>query len=307
MRLSIVTTLYHSEPYIVEFYKRISLAAQKISNNYEIIFVNDGSPDHSLEIALKLYQEDKRIKLIDLSRNFGHHKAIMTGLSYASGDYVLLIDIDLEERPEYLNLFWDTLQANPEYDVAYGSQIKRKGGLFEQFSGHFFYKFFNFFSEVKIPKNSVQLRLMTKRYVESFVKFREKEPAYGILAVLTGFKQMSIDIVKDSHSPTTYTLFRRFNALINTITTSTSRPLWLIFYTGAAITAASILLIIKLIISWLFGSPLEGWTSVMVTILFFGGITILFQGLIGIYLSKVFYEVKDRPYVVIKKRYLQED
>ena len=106
MKLSIVTTLYKSSEYVDEFYERISKEAQKITDNYEIIFVDDGSPDDSLQKCITLYQQDQKVAVIELSRNFGHHKAIMTGLSHAQGDFVLLIDSDLEEEPELLGKFW---------------------------------------------------------------------------------------------------------------------------------------------------------------------------------------------------------
>ena len=106
MKISIVTTMYHSSPYIKEFYERISNEVLKITEDYEIIFVNDGSPDDALDVAVSLNEKDKKVKVIDLSRNFGHHKAIMTGLSHTKGEYVFLIDCDLEEEPELLGLFW---------------------------------------------------------------------------------------------------------------------------------------------------------------------------------------------------------
>ena len=152
MKLSIVTTLYNSSDYIEGFYDRITNTALKITGDYEIIFVNDGSKDDSLEKAVSLFQKDDRIKVIDLSRNFGHHRAIMTGLSHARGDYVFLIDSDLEEEPELLDIFWKELGNSTGVDVIYGVQEKRKGGLFERISGWFFYRFFNMVSDFKISK-----------------------------------------------------------------------------------------------------------------------------------------------------------
>src|SRR6185369_8084865 len=126
MKLSIVTTLYYSEPFIKEFYNRITAEAKKITDSYEIIFVNDGSPDPSLAAAIELHKNDTHVKVFDLSRNFGHHKAIMTGLSHAKGDYVFLIDVDLEELPEWLGMFWKDMKNQTEFDVIYGVQDTRK-------------------------------------------------------------------------------------------------------------------------------------------------------------------------------------
>ena len=144
MKLSIVTTLYKSSPYIDEFYARISKEAQKITDDYEIIFVDDGSPDDSLQKAVALYEKDSKVKVIELSRNFGHHKAIMTGLSHAKGEFVFLIDSDLEEEPELLGKFWEELHKEKELDVVFGVQESRKGGWFEKFTGGLFWKLINF-------------------------------------------------------------------------------------------------------------------------------------------------------------------
>src|ERR1700682_3141331 len=133
MDLSIVTTLYCSASYLEECYARVREVAEKVSSDLEIILVNDGSPDDSLEIALTLHQRDRRIRIIDLSRNFGHHKAMMTGLSHARGEAVFLVDSDLEEDPELLETFYDVLKATGA-DVVFGVQQKRKGKLFERVS-----------------------------------------------------------------------------------------------------------------------------------------------------------------------------
>ncbi|MGH9548808.1 MAG: glycosyltransferase family 2 protein, partial [Terriglobales bacterium] len=126
MDLSIVTTLYASAPYLEEFYARTCVVAERVTSDFEIILVNDGSPDNSLEIALSLYRKDARVRIVDLSRNFGHHKAMMTGLAHARGDMVFLLDSDLEEEPELLNTFYEKLQQTGA-DVVFGVQQKRKG------------------------------------------------------------------------------------------------------------------------------------------------------------------------------------
>ena len=145
MKLSIVTTLYYSAPYLQEFYARIKQAAETITDDYEIILVNDGSPDQSLETAVFLYNHDPHVKVIDLSRNFGHHKAAMTGLAHAVGELVFQIDVDLEEEPELLTKFYEIFEAS-DADAVYGVQDKRKGGLVERATGWLFYTVFNLLS-----------------------------------------------------------------------------------------------------------------------------------------------------------------
>src|SRR3954454_18385417 len=151
MRLSIVTTLYRSEMSLREFHQRISVAAAPLGD-YEIVYVNDGSPDESLRLALELFHGDRHVRVIDLSRNFGHHKAMMTGLAHARGDFVFLIDSDLEEDPELLPAFAEVLrEANAE--VVYGVQQRRRGDFVERWSGWLFFKIFNALSEHAIPEN----------------------------------------------------------------------------------------------------------------------------------------------------------
>ena len=240
MKLSIVTTLYKSSDYINEFYTRITLEAKKITEDYEIIFVDDGSPDDGLSKVIKLGKKDHHVKVIELSRNFGHHKAIMTGLNHTNGDYVFLIDSDLEEDPELLGKFWEELNNdNQNFDTVYGVQKKRKGYLFEQVSGWFFYKIFNFFSEVKIPKNFLTIRLMKKKYVENLMAFKEKQVVFSILNVLNGFKTKKLIVPKKNLSSSTYSFLVKLNLLLDCITASTPKILKLSFYLGIFITINS--------------------------------------------------------------------
>jgi putative glycosyltransferase len=302
MKLSIVTTLYKSSIYIEEFYCRITKEAKKITEDYEIIFVDDGSPDDSLSKAIKFSEKDYHIKIIELSRNFGHHKAIMTSLNHTSGEFVFLIDSDLEEDPELLGKFWEELNKNHDFDVVYGVQKMRKGYALEKFSGWLFYKIFNFFSEVKIPVNFLTIRLMKKNYVKNLISFKERQIVFSILTVLNGFKAKEIIVVKKNLSTTTYSFFYKFNLVFNSLIASSPKFLTFAFYFGLFITINSFLFVLYLIIQkLLFNALIEGWVSIMTSIIFFGGLIIIFLGVIGLYLSEIFYEVKNRPLTIIKK------
>ena len=304
MLLSIVATLYNTEPHLLEFYQRITQCAQEITHDYELILVNDGSPDNSLELAVSLHEKDQRVKIIDLSRNFGHHRAMMTGLSYALSDYVFLIDSDLEEPPETLKVFWEEIQGAKDFDVVFGVQGKRRGGWLERVSGTLYYKLVNWLSDVKVPENFLTVRLMTQNYTRNLVQYKERELNFSVLTELVGFKKKKIVVEKSITGPSNYSTFKKFSVLVNAITSSTNRPLWLIFYLGLAITLCSSIFVIKLLIDrGLYGVGLVGWTSVIVSIFFFGGLIIFVLGIIGIYLSKVFVESKQRPYVVIRNIY----
>jgi putative glycosyltransferase len=300
MDLSIVTTLYCSAPYIEEFYQRVSAAAQRITSDYELIFVDDGSPDNSLEIALALYAKDPHVRVVELSRNFSHHRAIITGLEQTRGDLVFLLDSDLEEAPELLREFYSEMQAK-NADVTYGVQRSRRGGVFEKISGDLFYIIFNALSTVAIPPNAVTARLMKRPYVKALVQHKDREICLSALYVTTGFRQVAVPIEKGYKGQTTYNLAKRGAALVDAITSFSNRPLIFIFYIGLAVVSVSGIAGVALILRVLFVGPfLPGWASLMVSLWFLGGLMIFCTGIVGIYLSRVFSETKERPYAIIR-------
>lgn len=301
MKLSIVTTLYKSASSVEEFCRRASEAARRITDDYEIVMVDDGSPDNSLEIACALARKDTRICVVELSRNFGHHKALMTGLDHASGELCFLIDSDLEEDPALLGGFVAKMQAE-NADVVYGYQDQRKGSWLEQFMGGIAYGLFNILLSHPIPRNHVTVRLMKRDYVKALLLHREQETVIGGLWVITGFRQAGILIDKLSRRKTTYGIFRRWRMLIDSITSFSETPLVVIFYLGVAISGLSALVGIGLIIhKFIFRGAVEGWVSVMLSVWLLGGILIFCVGVIGIYVSKIFIETKQRPYTIVRR------
>ncbi|WP_206455786.1 glycosyltransferase family 2 protein [Aurantimonas marina] len=301
MRLSIVATLYRSAEYIGEFHRRATQAAHVFAgDDYEIVLVNDGSPDHSLRIALELADEDPRVCVVDLSRNFGHHKAMMTGLAHARGDLVFLIDSDLEEQPEWLESFARKL-CDDGCDVVFGVQKKRKGNIFERWSGDWFYRIFRTATGVDLPHNIVTARLMRRSYVDALLQYDERELFLAGIWHIVGFDQRSIRIDKLSLSPTTYSVTRKFHILIDSITSFSNAPLIGIFYFGFGIFMLASAYIAYLVVIWaVIGTVADGWTSVMASIWLIGGLIISFMGVIGIYLSKIYTEAKRRPYTLVR-------
>lgn len=302
MKLSVVATLYRSEAYIAEFNRRMNETIQPITEDYEIIFVNDGSPDNSCSVVENLILTNKKIKLIDLSRNFGHHQAMMAGLDHAVGDYVFLIDSDLEEAPESLASFWNEMMADPSFDVVYGVQEKRKGKTFERISGHLFYTFFNYFSGVNLPRSLVTSRLMSQKYVDSLRKYGERELVIAGIWHTIGFKQKPLTIKKGHKGKSTYSFLKKIEMMTNAIISFSEYPLILIFRFGVLVTIGALVALAYIIIGYLFsGHNVAGWRSLIVSVWFFGGITIMCLGIIGRYVGKIFTEVKQRPRVVIKR------
>lgn len=306
MKLSIVATLYQSALYIDEFYARASAAArQLVGDEFEIVLVNDGSPDNSLDLAIKLTEQDSHVVVVDLSRNFGHHKAMLAGLTHARGDKVFLIDSDLEEEPEWLADFASIIDAESA-DVVYGLQESRKGNWFERWSGEVYYTLFNYLANIDHPRNIVTARLMSRRYVDALLQFRERELVISCLWVITGFKQYAHTVKKHSTTPTTYSIAKRVGHAINSIISFSEVPLRMIFYIGVIIFDSALLYIGNLVFHRVVLSTIpDGWTSVMASIWLLGGMVIMFLGLIGIYLSKVFSETKQRPSFIVREIYGQ--
>lgn len=303
MKLSVVTTLYKSAPYIFEFFIRIKKQILEITDDYEIIFVNDGSPDESLKIALDIFQNEENVTIIEFSRNFGHHDAMRAGLSNANGDFVFLIDCDLEENPELLKEFWNKLNSNKNIDVVFGYQEKRKGKLLEKISGKLYYKIFNSFSKIKIKENLLTVRLMTKSYVKSLISFNENNYIIGGIFELTGYNQLGIAVRKEDKGKSSYSLFHKFSLLVNSITSFSNKPLELIFYIGLITSALSFFGLIIILLNKLLYGYLVGWASIIFLIIFTFGFNVTIIGIIGIYLSKIFNEVKNRPNYIIKNIY----
>lgn len=307
MRLSIVATLYHSAPYIREFYARASAAArQLVGEDFEIVLVNDGSPDKSLEMAIKLTEQSSHVVVVDLSRNFGHHKAMMTGLKQAKGELVFLIDSDLEEEPEWLLSFADQMKRE-HCDVVYGVQERRKGSWFERASGQWFYRLFQALTGLALPENAVTSRLMARYYVEALSRHQEREVFMAGLWHITGFDQRAQIVKKHSSSQTTYTFRKKMSLLVDSVTSFSNAPLVSIFYIGISISLFASTYIAYLVTNWLFlAKPMSGWTSVMASIWLLGGMVISFIGVVGIYLSKIFSETKQRPYTIIRQIHAQQ-
>ena len=301
--ISIITTLYKSEKYIDEFYRRIIKVSEENFNDIEIIFVNDASPDGSLDKSVALSKMDNRVTVIDLAINATHHKAIMTGLTYTTKDYIWLIDIDLEEKPEWLKTFYlELIKSN--VDVVYGKQIKRKGNLFEKISGAIFFKFMESNSKVNFQDSATTARIMTRRYVNNLCRFRESSPILAGLWAITGFQQKPLLVKKLSLNKTTYTNTHKLKLALEAILSFSTTPITIMAFIGFISMIISFIVIVFLVLSYASNnSILNGWTSIMASIWFFGGFLAASISLIGLYVAKIYAEVKSRPYTIIKDIY----
>jgi putative glycosyltransferase len=301
VKLSIVTTLYKSAGTIEEFHRRVMAAAEPLGYDIELIMVDDGSPDASLELALRLHQSDPRVTVVELARNFGHHKAMMTGLAQATGDLVFLIDSDLDEEPELLASFHQRLLQG-DCDVVYGFQEGRRGGPIERLTGAIYYWLLDALSDDDIPRNILTARLMQKDYVRALVRHRDRAFLISQLWASSGFKQVGLPAKKLSRSKTTYSLRMRAEYFVKHLTTSSTKLLYIIFYLGLMLSGAAAAVIVYFVLRYAFvGIAVTGFTSLFVSIWFFGGLTTLILGIQGIYVANILSESKRRPYTVVRE------
>lgn len=306
MRISVVTTMYHSAGYLEAFYQRALATVTQHVDEVEFIFVDDGSPDNSAQVARRFLQNGPKVTVVELSRNYGHHRAIMIGLAHAHGDLVFLVDCDLEEPPELFNELYRAMcqseAAGEPADVVYAVPCQRKGGWFERVSGECFYRLFNFVTGLQIPRNWMIARLMRRRYVQALLAHQEREIFLGGLLWLTGFRQTPIQAEKIHKGSTTWSLRKKLRVVIEAFTSFSDRPLRLMALAGVLMFLASLLGIAYLVFqSFVIGTPYSsGWPSVILTIALFGSLNLFAVATVGIYVARVFVEVKRRPCIIKK-------
>ncbi|TXI70434.1 MAG: glycosyltransferase [Flavobacterium sp.] len=307
MKLSVVTTLYKSKNFLEIFLKEISSAIETLAiENFELVFVNDGSPDDSVAYLLERKKDISQIKIIDLSRNFGHHYAIQAGLNYASGEYVFLIDNDLETPPSILVDFFNEIKKDNTLDVVYGYQEARKGNFIEKKAGSIFWVLINKLSDTKIPHNILTERLMTKQYVNELLRLQDANLFIGGMFYWVGFNQKGISVKKGQREgASTYSVKRRAELMLQAITSFSGKPLEWLFYIGVTISFFSFLFLVYLAIQKIIHQDEVqlGWTSIVAINVLILGIISTFLGLIGIYIFKIFKQVQGRPNAIIKKIY----
>lgn len=305
MKLSVVTTLYQSALFVDEFYRRAKSTLECLGLEHEFVFVNDGSADSSLERVLHLMAHDPTIRVIDLSRNFGHHKAALSGLSYTTGDLIYMTDCDLEEDPSLIETFYREWERHGgTVDVVYGTQAVRQGPRFRRFTGEVFYRLMNLISGEDIPPNLTMTRLMSRRFVENLLRHQERTFYIDGLFQSTGFGQTTIPIDKAYKGQSTYSLRLRWALALDGMLSQGNRLLTGVFAIGLALSLSSFAYILVLVYKRLVAAtPVDGWTSLMVSIWFLGGAIISSVGIVGLYVGKIFLETKKRPLVVVRKVY----
>lgn len=300
MKISFVTTIYKSAGQIAEFREKAVLAAKTLGCDYEIVFVNDASPDNGLEVARETAQKDPKVVVVDLSRNFGQHRALWVGMSYATGDLIMILDGDLEEDPMWAVRFHETMQASG-CEVVYGIQEVPKGSFKYRLGRSAFYKLLDTLTTFNFPKDVATARLMTRRYVEALKLFEERELFLVGIMHVAGFAQIGVTIKKEKRSETTYNFRKLFWLFLSSVTSFSVSPLIFIFVSGFVVFITSALIVSYLALSKLTGGVgVEGWVSVMAAVSLSLGLNLLVNGIIAIYLATIFLEVKRRPLAIVR-------
>jgi glycosyltransferase involved in cell wall biosynthesis len=303
--LSIIIPFHNEQEVIGECQQRISAAVAAIDMQVEILYVNDGSKDDSLDILIALMQQDQRIKIIELSRNFGKETAMTAGLDEAKGAAVVIIDADLQDPPELIAEMVKTWRTG--FDVVYAKRTKRKGeSLVKKATARLFYKLINKISDHEIPENVGDFRLMSRQAVDALNQVRERKRFMKGLFAWIGFPQTAIEYTRDPRlaGETNWNYRKLTKFAIEGISSFTQEPLRLATYAGF-ITAfgAFVLGLFYIIKTLMFGEAIQGFPTLITVILFFSGVQLLSIGILGEYIGHMFIESKQRPLYFIKKTY----
>ena len=302
--LSIIVPCYNEEEAIPIFYEETSNIIKSIGCTYEILFVNDGSSDNSLNTMKNLSEKDMNVKYISFSRNFGKEAAMYAGLCNASGDYIAIMDVDLQDPPSLLPEMLNILRSG-EYDNVATRRGDRKGeAKIRSFLSDSFYKIINKISEVKIESGARDFRMMKKDMVDAIVQMGESNRFSKGLFSWVGFRTywISFTNVERVAGETKWSTWKLFKYSIEGIVNYSSAPLGISSAMGIIFTAISVISIAFIIIRRLFfGESVEGWASLVCIIMFLGGIQLLCIGIMGQYLSKTYIETKNRPHYIISE------
>jgi len=307
--LSIIIPFHNEQEVITECQYRLSDAVKSLDMDVEMLYVNDGSKDETLNALLSLMDKDSRIKIIDLSRNFGKEVAMTAGLDEAKGDAVIVIDADLQDPPE---LITEMVQKWREgFDVVYAKRIERKGESFvKKATAHLFYKLINKISDYDIPENVGDFRLMSRQAVDALNQVRERKRFMKGLFAWIGFPQTAIEYSRDPRfaGETNWNYKKLFKFAIEGISSFTQEPLRLATYAGFMTAFGAFVLGLYFIIkTLLFGEAIQGFPTLITVILFFSGVQLLSIGILGEYIGHMFIESKQRPLYFIKKTYSKSD
>ncbi len=304
VELSIVIPVYNEEGNIKKLYNALDKIIHDLMVTYEIIFVNDGSMDRSVDEIERLCYLNQNVKLVSLSRNFGHQAALTAGLNHVSGKAVIMMDGDLQHPPEIIPELVKKWREG--YDIVY--TVRRytaaNAGLFKKWSSVLFYWFINKMSRITIPVGAADFRLINRTVVDELRKIKEQSPFFRGLISWVGFRQIGISYYATSRlsGTSSYSLRRMIRFALDGITSFSSFPLRIAMYMGFLVSGISFIYGIYTLIIGIFSLyAVSGWTSLMIMVLFLGGVQLITLGILGEYIGRIYDQVKGRPVYVVQK------
>ena len=302
VEISIVIPEYKGAGMVGELVKRCRESLSVITEDYEIILVNDASPDNAWEEIKKSCVGDSRVKGIDLSKNFGQHYAISAGLAYAKGEWVVVMDCDLQDRPEEIPRLYS--KAIEGWDIVYARRVNKKFGFFKKLSSTLFNAVLSWLSGSKTDPAIGNFGIYEKRVIEEFNKLKECARSFGSLIHLLGFKSTTIDVVHSERGEgkSSYTLRKLLHLSADIILSNSNKPLKMTSWLGFGMAALSFLLALYNVIAKLAGIvEIPGYTSTVFSIWFVGGLILSVLGVVGLYVGRIFDQVKERPLFIVRE------
>ena len=300
---SVIVPMYNEEAVIEETCKRLMKVMDGTGVSYELLFVNDGSRDRSADIIRNIAAGDKKVRLVDFSRNFGHQAAVSAGLDYAAGQAVVIIDADLQDPPEVIPQMLEKWREG--YDVVYGKRIKRKGEtVFKKVTAYLFYRFLKLMTNENIPTDTGDFRLIDRKVCDAMKRLNEKNRFLRGLVNWVGFRQTAVEYVRDERwaGETKYPLKKMLKFAADGIISFTYKPLKLATYLGFLLSAGGFLYLLYVLYQRIFlNSTAWGWASIIGINLVFNGITLIILGIIGEYVGRIYEEVKGRPLYIVRE------
>lgn len=295
--LSVIVPAYNEQEVLPEFHRRLRDVLDRLAIKAEVVYVNDGSLDDTLAVMHALQENDTRVAVVDLSRNFGKEIALTAGLEHAQGDAIVVIDADLQDPPELIPELVE--QYRMGYDNVYAKRLEREGETFlKKITAHAFYRTMQKMGKVKIPEDTGDFRLLSRRAVDSLLQLREQHRFMKGLFTWIGYPSAAVSYKRDPRfaGDTKWNYWKLWNFALEGITSFSIGPLKIATYMGFAVASAAFLYAIFIITKTiLYGDPVQGYPSLMVVVLFLGGIQLIGTGIIGEYLGRMFNETKRRP------------
>jgi len=302
--ISILTSTFNSSAHIVSFLEKYSNQAMFLGESFEFIVVDDASSDNTLEVLNNSCKKFQNLKIIELSRNYGQMSAIFCGFSYCKGDFVFVTDSDLEEYEDNLIRFFEEYKKDTTYDIIYGVISEKKNySFFDSIFSNVFNSFIYLLTNRTIPKNQSWTRLIKKNVVLELLKFGEIESYPAGIFSSVGFKQKKLFVKKKYKGVTSYSFYKKLKFALNIVISYSSFPLVLICLMGFVISFFSFLLILYVFYTKFFYGYFSGLAFVTIFLGLVGGLSILSLGVVGLYVSKIFNQIKNRPKYIIRNKF----